>query len=284
MSAQSCSPFDVTVTDATPAATIHFTLDSSVPTPSSASVGSGGTIPITKRSTLKVKAFLTGHTESAVVSASYRVDVELTHSIFLKNDGSVWTVGSNANGQLGDGTTMDRANPVQVMSLAGVKEVAAGVGYSVALKDNGTVWTWGINSNGQLGVGKSRQIVSPMQVSNLADVCAISSGASHTLALKSDGSVWGWGLNADGQLGDGTTINRTTPVRVKGASSGIISISAQKSQSHAQKSDGTGIDWGGWRVEPDWAPIIVPKLARRCLAILKCDDRKVISRSDFFTQ
>ena len=37
------------------------------------------------------------------------------HSLFLKNDGSVWACGWNAPGELGDGTTTDSHTPVQVM-------------------------------------------------------------------------------------------------------------------------------------------------------------------------
>lgn len=36
------------------------------------------------------------------------------HTIALKNDGTVWTWGWNAYGQLGDGTTTGRHTPVQV--------------------------------------------------------------------------------------------------------------------------------------------------------------------------
>ena len=36
------------------------------------------------------------------------------YTVYLKSDGSVWAVEKNANGQLGDGTTTQRTNPVQV--------------------------------------------------------------------------------------------------------------------------------------------------------------------------
>ena len=42
----------------------------------------------------------------------------------LKDDGSAWATGLNDEGQLGDGTTMNKASPVQVMTQ--VKAVAAG--------------------------------------------------------------------------------------------------------------------------------------------------------------
>src|SRR5207248_1308640 len=42
-----------------------------------------------------------------------------THSLALKNDGTVWTFGGNGAGQLGDGTTADRAAPAMVPGLSG---------------------------------------------------------------------------------------------------------------------------------------------------------------------
>ncbi|HCF88757.1 MAG TPA: hypothetical protein DER41_02250, partial [Firmicutes bacterium] len=38
----------------------------------------------------------------------------LSHTVALKDDGTVWAWGYNAYGQLGDGTTSDRSAPVQV--------------------------------------------------------------------------------------------------------------------------------------------------------------------------
>ena len=41
------------------------------------------------------------------------------HSVLLKNDGSVWTVGGNRLGQLGDGTDIHKLEPVQVVGPGG---------------------------------------------------------------------------------------------------------------------------------------------------------------------
>ena len=37
------------------------------------------------------------------------------HSLFLKQDGSIWAMGYNEYGQLGDGTTTNQSTPVQVL-------------------------------------------------------------------------------------------------------------------------------------------------------------------------
>ena len=37
------------------------------------------------------------------------------HVLYHLKDGSLWALGSNLDGQLGDGTNIDRLNPVQVL-------------------------------------------------------------------------------------------------------------------------------------------------------------------------
>ncbi|PIU84261.1 MAG: hypothetical protein COS67_14200, partial [Deltaproteobacteria bacterium CG06_land_8_20_14_3_00_44_19] len=66
-----------------------------------------------------------------------------THTIYVKDDGTVWAWGNNNNGQLGDGSATSKNTPVQVSGLSGMTAVAAGSGHTVALKNDGTVWAWG---------------------------------------------------------------------------------------------------------------------------------------------
>lgn len=145
------------------------------------------------------------------------------HVLALKEDGTVWAWGLNNVGQLGDGTTTNRATPVQVSGLSNIVAIAAGGyahsagvigGHSLALRADGTVWAWGLNNYGQLGDGTTTNRSTPVQVSGLTDVVAIGAGGYHSVALKKDGTVWAWGYNGYGQLGDGTTTDRTTPVQV----------------------------------------------------------------------
>ena len=66
-----------------------------------------------------------------------------SHTIALRNDGTVWTWGYNAYGQLGDGTNTNRPLPVQVPGMTGVTAIAAGIYHTLVLKNDGTVWAWG---------------------------------------------------------------------------------------------------------------------------------------------
>jgi alpha-tubulin suppressor-like RCC1 family protein len=77
------------------------------------------------------------------------------HSLFLTQDGSLWTVGSNSMGQLGDGKTEDRSVPQTVVN-GEVIAIAAGGAHSLFLKRGGSLWVMGSNSMGQLGDGTGK--------------------------------------------------------------------------------------------------------------------------------
>jgi len=58
------------------------------------------------------------------------------HSIAVRNDGTLWTWGYNAQGQMGNGTTSGSpsASPVQIGTLTNWGEVAGGYQFSLARK------------------------------------------------------------------------------------------------------------------------------------------------------
>ncbi len=89
------------------------------------------------------------------------------HTAALRTDGSVWSWGSNYDGQLGDGTNSDSSTPVLISKLSGIiTSIASGNWHTVALRSDGTVWTWGSNYNGQLGDGTFGRSNTPVQVKN----------------------------------------------------------------------------------------------------------------------
>ena len=82
----------------------------------------------------------------------------------LKSDGTVWTWGYNAFGQLGDGTYINRPSPVQVQGLSHVVSVAARDYHVLVMKDDGTVWAWGSGGYGELGDNVFADSTHPVQV------------------------------------------------------------------------------------------------------------------------
>ncbi len=200
-----------------------------------------------------------------VVSAS----AGYAHVLAALSDGTVWAWGQNRRGELGDGTAIDRATPVQVDGLTNVVAVAAG-GYlngdhSLALKADGTVWAWGFNSSGQLGDGTTTDRSSPVQVSGLKDVVAIAAGGRHSLALKADGTLWAWGYNFMGQLGDNRAeYVRSVPAQVPGLTD-VTAIACGYLFSLALTLDGQVWAWGNndsgqlgdGTIDERWTPVQV---------------------------
>ncbi|MDI1233789.1 MAG: T9SS type A sorting domain-containing protein [bacterium] len=98
------------------------------------------------------------------------------NSVALKNDKSVWVWGVNINGQLGDGTNIDKIEPFP-NGLSSVTDIASGGNHALALKSDGTVWAWGFNYDGELGDGTTNRTgcnckSTPVMVSGL---CSVSS-------------------------------------------------------------------------------------------------------------
>lgn len=166
------------------------------------------------------------------------------HTLVLKSDGTLWSWGANADGQLGDGTTAMRSAPVAATALAGVtlSAVATGAAHSLALTTEGKVLAWGKNWEGELGRGEhTTRELAPAEVSGLAQVKAITAGRFFSMALKRDGTVWCWG--AGGALGDGTDDHRYSPVQAEGLSD-VTMIEAGAEHAIALKADGTVWTWG----------------------------------------
>ena len=107
--------------------------------------------------------------------------------------GTLLSWGSNSAGQLGDGTTTNRATPAPVSGVRNVVSLAAGAGFVLAVLSNGNVVAWGSNSNGQLGDGTKEDRPTAQPVPGLRDVIAVAAGSAHSLALRANGELLAWG-------------------------------------------------------------------------------------------
>lgn len=190
------------------------------------------------------------------------------YSCALLTDRTVSCWGSNALGELGNGTTESSSTPQAVIGLTNVTAIAAsatgvlaspsagfeGGRHSCALLADGTVWCWGENLWYQLGpkappsqvcdVGESIPCSpNPVPV-GLRNVVAIATGGAHSCALMMDGTVWCWGANDWGQLGNGTFSFSSPPLKVNGLRN-VTAIAAGGAHSCALLADETVSCWGG---------------------------------------
>ena len=223
-------------------ATLRYTTTGADPTTSDALVPGGGQVVVDRAQILKVRAWATGLTHSAVRRADFVITGAIAagqhHTLVLKEDGTVWAFGLNWNGQIGNGTAADALTPVQV--LTGAVAIAAGYQHSLAVKADGTVWTWGRNETSQLG--RTGSSLSPAQMTGVTNAVAVAGGTLHSLVLKGDGTVWAVGGNGSGQIGDGSITTRTTAVQVLGLS-GATAIAAGADFSAAIQSNSAGAGW-----------------------------------------
>jgi hypothetical protein len=105
-----------------------------------------------------------------------------------KADGTLWTWGRNFNGELGDGTIVDKSSPVQIGALTDW-DAGSISSHAAVVKTDGTLWAWGLNSAGQLGDGTTVDKSSPVQVGALTDWQKVALLVNATAAIKTDGTL-----------------------------------------------------------------------------------------------
>lgn len=190
--------------------------------------------------------------------------------LILKEDGTVWSFGGNADGQLGIGSACRvKANehyksagctcstaPVRVKDekgsgyLTGIVQIAPGM----ALRSDGTVYTWGSNVSGKLGNGSlcslsyerhfsgsdCRCTALPGKVSGLKKTVFIAATGSTCYAISEEGVLYQWG--------EGNHDNPSAPLKrilTPTAAAGINNVSAAFAGSgvyqtvYLQKKDGS---------------------------------------------
>ncbi len=175
------------------------------------------------------------------------IAVGANHSCALRTDGRVQCWGYNRDGQLGDGTTVDRNVPTDVIELpAEVIAITAGDNHSCALTKERQVKCWGSNFTGQLGDGSTVNSTRPVAVDNLTGVVnMIAAGGIHTCAALQAGGVQCWGNNSSGQLGNQATLFiQATPVWVANLSETIQSLAAGFQSTCAVTYSGRLYCWG----------------------------------------
>jgi hypothetical protein len=158
--------------------------------------------------------------------------------------------GRNGNGQVGDGTTVDRWLPARVASPIPFVSLSGGC----ALTSDGTAYCWGANAAGHVGDGTTVDRPVPTAVAggqrfrsistgnrtncgitvanrlycwgdgqlvprevSLPDgkaVVAVGTAEASVCAIAASDEVFCWGENGEHELGDGTKIDRSAPVPV----------------------------------------------------------------------
>jgi alpha-tubulin suppressor-like RCC1 family protein len=129
------------------------------------------------------------------------IDAGTSHSIALKDNGTVWCWGRGKNGQLGNGNALNSHKPEKVKVASDVIAVAAGSRHNLAIKCNGTLLAWGYNGHGELGLGTTRNKYEAFEVPMAEKWTQAAAGEFHSMAISNYKAGFSWGYNKQNQLG-----------------------------------------------------------------------------------
>jgi alpha-tubulin suppressor-like RCC1 family protein len=166
------------------------------------------------------------------------------HTIAIANNGTLWAWGYNANGQVGNFTTINSATPVQISTDTDWVEIGTGYYHSFAIKSNGTLWGWGYNLNRQLGNGQTSDRVYPSQIGTDTNWSKISGGENFSVAIKTNGTLWTWGSDTEGQMGNGISTGANLVPTQVGTATDWAQIDAGRYHVIALNTAGGVFIWG----------------------------------------
>jgi hypothetical protein len=153
-----------------------------------------------------------------IADGATAIAVDSGHALFVKTDRSLWGVGGNGSGELGDGTQDSRPFPIKITE--DTRAVATGQSHSLFIKGDCSLWAMGRNASGQLGDGTLDQRIVPIQVAT--QVQSVASASRYSLFLKMDGSLWGMGDLPGSQFSEANPVQISEEVRSMSAGSNHI--------------------------------------------------------------
>ncbi len=144
---------------------------------------------------------------------------------------------------LGDGSTTNSGNPINVKNISGAIQVAAGPSNICVILAGGALRCWGYNYYGQVGDGTTTTTYNPVAAS-ITGVVGVSIGNDHTCVVTQGGAVQCIGYNYYGQLGNGTTSSVATTTWQTAIASGAVGVACGYYHTCALMASGSTYCWG----------------------------------------
>ena len=132
---------------------------------------------------------------------------------------SGFSMGTNAEGQLGQNNETNYSSPKQVSGSwkalsCGSDKVGGGI------KTDGTLWAFGDGTSGVLGQNEAGvKHTSPKQIGSdttWRTLTGAKDGSACFIATKTDGTLWAWGANTGGKFMQNNQTQRSSPIQIPG--------------------------------------------------------------------
>jgi alpha-tubulin suppressor-like RCC1 family protein len=201
----------------------------------------------------KVPMLLTGSQRASpaaqrILSRGYG-NHKLLQDVVQQGPTTIQAAGSNAYGQLGDGTTLTRYAGAFASGYAfpsTVVAIANGLYHSAAVLVNGAVYCWGRNSAFECGQGATTNVGVPTLVGGMSTYSAVqvACGTGVTLVAMNNGTVMAFGTNLTGLLGNGSALGTNTSVSGPVVVTGLTNVQTLVAgEGHACAIDASGALW-----------------------------------------
>lgn len=167
-----------------------------------------------------------GYIPVKVIDRVKFLDAGMNVCTFVKNDGTVWSVGKNSTGSFGNGARTENISmvPVKMIGINTAVRVANSGRNNIILLKDGTVMSAG------LSFSNINEFV-PTRIQGLENIVDIKANNRGIVALDKDGNIFTWGDGHFGTLGNGFLHSTNIPTKINTLKN-IVAISGCNDGEH----------------------------------------------------
>ncbi|MGH7555161.1 MAG: RCC1 domain-containing protein, partial [Longimicrobiales bacterium] len=191
-------------------------------------------------------------------------DAGLMHACGLDPEGLAYCWGHNLDGQLGDGTTVDRERAGPAAAGLRFRSISAGSAFTCAVSTDNVAYCWGFNGKGNLALGSVDDSPHPQPRAIGRGVMTVAAGIDFACALDLEGNPFCWGDDHRARLGSDAALPAglaTTPVPLNGTHR-FASLSAGRAHACGVTSSGGTLCWGSNADGELGSPLELPSAQR----------------------
>lgn len=178
----------------------------------------------------------------------------INHLLALHSDGSLWGLGHNNFGELGDTVSGQTQELMPIQTNHTWSAVAAGWWNSCGITTDGRLWAWGMMGIALPSGARITQPV-PVQIGTDTNWVSVHSAENSVIVVKSDGSFWNYGWSHV-QVNPAGPVTNSLALIAQG--SDWLTIVETSGEFLGLKQDGTL-----WTIDSVAGPTGIPAIPRR---------------------